>query len=821
MSRLTSAQVISLGEYLEPDFDPTSLTISQLLGVLGYHNVKYPTPYSKPKLVAVFNEEVKAKAAKLKKERIKKENSIASDDGIVNGATGEPLRKEPITRRASRRLSHAPAQDEDEDLPAPRIEPPKRRRSSAQPTLGGSSRRTTTTQPALIEESEPEEEELPPRKVGRSKKTTEAAGTHSRRVSNPAAEDSGWEDNNIFQSGAESSSPARPSPVRPKAARKSEGPRKSRKSASAPPQMFPSPPRSLRSPEHSRFAPPQSNFEPHLPTVPPVEDLHLNQSKFMRSGFAPPAHHIPVKVLHPKVEVSDDELDVINGHHTFHDFQEPIKEEPTQDFVPEDEDTKVEEVHGSPGPEAQEDQSAAISQQIAQAEKPLVKRRTQQQPGTGIGTVVRVLIYGLLALPALYAVYTFKQESASIGYCDPGSNTNSYLKELRTRRSAVEACNRENSTFLYLPPQSGDADSEAADSTPCPLPPLFPWAYPDSCTPCPEHAKCTRDSVTCEPGYILRPHPLLFFLPASSSPRNTSFSLSSSPAGLIWKVLSEALDGLPGLGSVALPPRCVEDPKRKRNIGVLGKAIESLLGQERGRRVCAGGKVLREPINDVDGGEAKRWGVELENLREVMKEKTPPHLLPTFDDTFNEAIQQLIQWGGVVIGEDRSGLRYVAHKTPDLTWDCVITVKAREIWAEWRATVFAVALVIIGLFLGRARTTQKREEAKRVAELVQIALDTLRNQELAHHTDPVTVSQPYLSSLQLRDLILQDEHSVASRSKLWDQVERVVEGNANVRANLQEMNGGDEMRVWRWVGSAGHGTPIRKQVPSEPVSGHT
>lgn len=91
MSRLTSAQVIGLGEYLEPDFEPTTLTVSQLLGVLGYHNVRYPTPYSKPKLVQLFNEEIKTRASKFKKERLKKENSIASDDGIVDGVTGQPL----------------------------------------------------------------------------------------------------------------------------------------------------------------------------------------------------------------------------------------------------------------------------------------------------------------------------------------------------------------------------------------------------------------------------------------------------------------------------------------------------------------------------------------------------------------------------------------------------------------------------------------------------------------------------------------------------------------------------------------------------------
>jgi hypothetical protein len=44
-------------------------------------------------------------------------------------------------------------------------------------------------------------------------------------------------------------------------------------------------------------------------------------------------------------------------------------------------------------------------------------------------------------------------------------------------------------------------------------------------------------------------------------------------------------------------------------------------------------------------------------------------------------------------------------------------------------------------------------------------------------------------SLQLRDLVLQDEHSVAARTRLWTRVERVAEGNANVRANLDSRGG--------------------------------
>jgi hypothetical protein len=92
MSRgLTAAQIIAAGDYLNPDFDANSLTVNQLLGVFGYHNVNFPLPYTKPKLVQLFDNQIKANAAKLKRERVRKENSIASDEGILNGHTGELL----------------------------------------------------------------------------------------------------------------------------------------------------------------------------------------------------------------------------------------------------------------------------------------------------------------------------------------------------------------------------------------------------------------------------------------------------------------------------------------------------------------------------------------------------------------------------------------------------------------------------------------------------------------------------------------------------------------------------------------------------------
>lgn len=93
MSRLTSTQVIAMGDYLKPDFEPATLTVSQLLGVFGYHNIRYPSPYTKAKLIETFNQEIRPNASKFRREKLKKESSQASDDGIVDGVTGLPLTK--------------------------------------------------------------------------------------------------------------------------------------------------------------------------------------------------------------------------------------------------------------------------------------------------------------------------------------------------------------------------------------------------------------------------------------------------------------------------------------------------------------------------------------------------------------------------------------------------------------------------------------------------------------------------------------------------------------------------------------------------------
>ena len=86
----TTTQVITLGQYLEPDFDPNSLTVPLLFGILAYHDIKYPTRCLKKELVQLFIDRIKSRATELRMER-SQQNIDASVEGIKDGLSGVPL----------------------------------------------------------------------------------------------------------------------------------------------------------------------------------------------------------------------------------------------------------------------------------------------------------------------------------------------------------------------------------------------------------------------------------------------------------------------------------------------------------------------------------------------------------------------------------------------------------------------------------------------------------------------------------------------------------------------------------------------------------
>ena len=359
---------------------------------------------------------------------------------------------------------------------------------------------------------------------------------------------------------------------------------------SAPPQMLdsPSPSRPIRSQDNNPSSPLSSPFKPVLPSIA-SQELEVPSFTSVNKGIK----------SEDLVEDNGDDLA----------SEPPIEQQ--------DDDIETLPVSNEQGTQSVADEVSAISQRIAEGG---ASDSPQLANGPGALQIFSRLLVLLSSLVIMYGTLRYKMESAELGYCDAGTNTNSFVEELKAHRLAAELCNKENRTYLH--PSGHDENGEATSLMPCPLPPLVPLPRPETCTPCPEHATCDRHSVTCDKGHLLRSHPLFFNLPAPHQPSNASFSLTLSPSDVIWTVISYSLDGLPGFGSVALPPRCVEDPRRKRHIGALGKAIEVVLGQERGRRVCFTGNTATDIVKEEDGGDAKKWGIEIGELKELMKGKT-------------------------------------------------------------------------------------------------------------------------------------------------------------------------------------------------------
>ena len=354
-------------------------------------------------------------------------------------------------------------------------------------------------------------------------------------------------------------------------------------------------------------SPPRSKFAPHLSPEAIRENDNIvsgvPHSPFKRFITSPFKALSPLGVVKTREMIEEaDEEDV--GEEALERVEEEASTANAEDAVEDASETdEIDELDES------EDGKQDLSVVQSLDDDAVVRPSSRPGPPRS-GFLLRFL--AVIALVLVYLVVgPYKAQSVALGYCDTDSNTNDALERLRTRNAAIEACNRDNRTFLYLP-------ATGVQEEPCPPPLVLPF-IPDECTPCPEHATCTPDTVSCEHGFLLRPHPLLAFIALPSSNTLSPHSQLSPSANAVLKFISATLDGMPGLGPVALPPRCVEDPKRKRHIGVLGKAIESVLGLERGKRLCASEV---PPVQDTEGGEARRWGMQLDALREAMKAKT-------------------------------------------------------------------------------------------------------------------------------------------------------------------------------------------------------
>lgn len=119
-------------DYLQPDFDPASVTMPRLRSILVSHNVSYPATAKKAQLVEIFNESVAPQAKKILDRRARAKRSSMgitnADNSTGYSIANDDLPPPPSTTRSRGRPKRNPASvagsfKTESEEPEPRPEP--------------------------------------------------------------------------------------------------------------------------------------------------------------------------------------------------------------------------------------------------------------------------------------------------------------------------------------------------------------------------------------------------------------------------------------------------------------------------------------------------------------------------------------------------------------------------------------------------------------------------------------------------------------------------------------------------------------------------
>jgi hypothetical protein len=210
-----------------------------------------------------------------------------------------------------------------------------------------------------------------------------------------------------------------------------------------------------------------------------------------------------------------------------------------------------------------------------------------------IGWLRPAILLGILASSG-FRLWQYQAESASIGYCDDGASTNSVLlarhvQASKLRQQRLELCEVENHRLREANPESELLICDGVD-----------WfdivPHPDACTACPILGTCEDGKLlTCAEGYLEEKAPLAF--------------------------LNPMLNGLPFIGPVAFPFRCILDSAVAELANAIAVDIETELATGKGHIVCNAAnlkdwwKIGRKTSSDKNLPEAEVYGEKENDLR--------------------------------------------------------------------------------------------------------------------------------------------------------------------------------------------------------------
>ncbi|KAH9813175.1 Man1-Src1p-C-terminal domain-containing protein [Melampsora americana] len=386
-----------------------------------------------------------------------------------------------------------------------------------------------------------------------------------------------------------------------------------------------------------------------------------------------------------------------------------------------------------------------------------INRQARQKPSSGLllnpGEGLSFLLK-LSCVAAILAILNwYRSQTISLGYCDTGSDSNARTRDQRIERF-LEADDMGSGGI-----GTGDSMKERFGQV---MEAINMIGLLPDCMSCPIHGICEKGKIKgCEMDYVLK---------------NSR--------------LGERFEGwLPML----MPPSCLPDTDKLIKIAESANGINQVLRSRRGEVVCGLGMGGVDIKPEGKSKEVKRFGITEDELKQkVMKERGVE------EEIFKLALKDLIKFDEVMSLD--GWLASKNFKSMEMGLKCRMKLGMYKLIKRFKLILLSLMSIGIGWIYLKVKLVRISEEKEKVKELVEITLTKLREESWVHHTNPSLKPNAYIASAHLRDSILSYEHSPIQRQKLWIKVEKIIEGNSNVRTKVTESRG-ESFKVWEWIGS--------------------
>lgn len=255
-------------------------------------------------------------------------------------------------------------------------------------------------------------------------------------------------------------------------------------------------------------------------------------------------------------------------------------------------------------------------------------------------------------------------------------------------------------------------------------------------------------------------------------------------------------------------PKCAPDTAKLIKIVEVASQINHILKKRRGEVLCGMGmKALDE--EEAASVKVLTYGIKEHEIKNMIR-STPGHTptslssIPASSTSEDEIIELAIkdlQKSGEILRTEDGWLATSSFGLAEIGLKCRLKLGVFKLIKKFKLLIISLCLGAFGWIYLRITISRIGQEKEKVRELVELALNKLRDESWIHHTNPsLSPNPPTLASAQLRDLILSYDHSPLNRQKLWKKVEKIVEGNSNVRTKVSEIRG-ESIKVWEWIGS--------------------